>query len=258
MKVGDLVATLERIAPPELAEDWDNTGVLLCPTVPPEITRVLLTIDLTAAVLDEALEKPVELILAYHPPIFSGLKRLTPDDPKSRLVLRCIESRVVIYSPHTALDAAMDGVNDWLLDAFGPGERSFVRPESCQGRVATLATPLSIEAAIERSKQHLGLNGLRLAVASRHAAGAPIERVAVCAGAGGSVLSFASADLLLTGEMRHHDVLAWVESGTSVLLTEHTNSERGYLPRLRSKLQAFYPDTSFYVSERDRDPLIYR
>ncbi len=274
--MSELVAALGRIAPLELAEDWDNTGVLLSPSIAPEVERVLLTIDLTAAVAEEAIEASAQLIVAYHPPIFSGLKKLVPTDRTARLAILLLERGIAVYSPHTALDSTPGGVNDWLCDAFGPGQRTAIEPAELsteweptgalptdgpmealigQGRRVELTQPLSLQDALYRVKQHLGLQGVRLAVAPEHAHGSEIRSVGVCAGAGGSVLANCQADLLLTGEMRHHDVLARVETGTSVILTEHTNSERGYLPRLKARLEGIFPELSVTLSARDKDPL---
>lgn len=265
MNLAAVVQALNQIAPLELAEDWDNTGLLLTPTVAPEVRRVLLTIDTTRAVVAEAVDLETNLIISYHPPIFSGLKRLVPTERAASNVIRLLEHRISVYSPHTALDAAAGGVNDWLCEAFGPGKRAAIQPRSLtatqttakvgMGRRVELSQPIQLEDAVAQAKQYLGLPSVRLAAAPEHRDGVEIRTVAVCAGAGGSVLSECTADLLLTGEMRHHDVLARVEAGTSVILTEHTNSERGYLPTLRQRLLALCPGLDVALSERDTDPL---
>ena len=118
----DVLTLLERMAPLELAEKWDNAGLLLEPSVARTrpIARLFLCIDLEERVLDEALAARADFIFAYHPPIFRGLKRLRASAPEERLLLRALEAGLPVYSPHTALDAARDGVNDWLargLDA---------------------------------------------------------------------------------------------------------------------------------------------
>lgn len=238
-----------------------------------EIQRVLLTIDLTEAVLREAVALSAQAIVAYHPPIFAGLKRLVPEDRTAKLVIGLLHHNIAVYTPHTALDAVPGGMNDWLCEAFGEGNREPVLPSACtpelaarfnavassgapgMGRRVVLRQPLTLDEAIYRVKQHLGLSALRIAASVEHQNGTEIQTVAVCAGAGGSVFEGCNADLFLTGEMRHHDVLAASQSGTSVILTEHTNSERGYLPRLASRISGLFPDIDVVVSACDRDPL---
>lgn len=112
---------LDRIAPFHLAEEWDNVGVLLA-TSRKRLARLLLTIDLTEAVLDEAISSRAEGIIAYHPPIFAPIKRLADRDRTERTMRRAAAEGIWIASPHTALDAAPGGLNDWLAEAAGEGE----------------------------------------------------------------------------------------------------------------------------------------
>ncbi len=125
--IGELLAALEAIAPLRLAEAWDNVGLLVGSRDWP-VKRGLLTIDLTPAVMDEAIRAKANLIVAYHPPIFEPLKRVTGDDWKQSIVLEAAANRIAIYSPHTAMDAAPGGVNDWLIGAFGEGDRRALQP----------------------------------------------------------------------------------------------------------------------------------
>jgi dinuclear metal center YbgI/SA1388 family protein len=261
-----ILASLEQQAPLRFAEPWDNVGLLLEPVAVADaapVANALLTIDLSDDVLSEAEALGASLIIAYHPPIFQGLKRLRSSEPAERVVLRCAARGIAIYSPHTAVDAAPQGVNDWLLDAFGPGERTPCLPHAAdprfgQGRGVRLAAPLALADALSCIKLHLQLPQLRVATAARHERGAAIRSIAVCAGAGGSVFEKLSGfDLYLTGEMRHHDVRARTAAGSSVVLCEHTNTERGFLPVLAERLKlSIGSGVQFHVAACDRDPLI--
>jgi dinuclear metal center YbgI/SA1388 family protein len=117
-----LESALERIAPLEYAEEWDNVG-LLVRGVRDDVDKILLTIDLTEPVLEEAVESCVDTVIAYHPPIFSPLERLGSGSAAERIVLGAVRAGLHVYSPHTALDAAPDGVNDWLIDCLGAGDK---------------------------------------------------------------------------------------------------------------------------------------
>ncbi|XP_078393115.1 NIF3-like protein 1, partial [Cetorhinus maximus] len=114
MELAGVVAVLERLAPLALAESWDNVGLLVEPSPPLQVRTLLLTNDLTEEVLQEALRVQAQLVLSYHPPLFRPLTRVTMATWKERLVVRALENRVAIYSPHTACDASPNGVNDWL------------------------------------------------------------------------------------------------------------------------------------------------
>jgi dinuclear metal center YbgI/SA1388 family protein len=116
MKVQDIVHAVERLAPPELAASWDNVGLLLGDRRS-GVRRVMLCIDLTEAVLAEALARRVQMVLAYHPPIFKPVSRLTAD--ASGVLWRAARAGLAVYSMHTALDAAPGGTNDVLAKAAG-------------------------------------------------------------------------------------------------------------------------------------------
>ena len=259
--LSSVVGALQELVPLEWAEEWDNVGLLVEPPGRSRVRRVLLTIDLLPAVLDEAVQRKADLVVAYHPPIFTPLRSLTMADPMRAVVMRCVQRRIAIYSPHTALDAVAGGVNDWLADGVGEGERvPLVRgpqhataPEGVgQGRSVRLTRPVTVSTLASRLKKHLGVKHVRIA----RGAAEKIERIALCAGAGGSVLVGCDADVWVTGEMRHHDVLAAVERGVAVILCEHTNTERGYLSLLaRSLRKALGGGVEVAVSRADREPL---
>jgi dinuclear metal center YbgI/SA1388 family protein len=112
MKLKEVVAALDHVAPLRYAESWDNVGLLVGdPSA--EVTRALVTVDYTRAVADEARALGAELVVSYHPPIFGAMKRV----PHDALWAEAVRLGVALYSPHTALDVADGGTNDWLADA---------------------------------------------------------------------------------------------------------------------------------------------
>ena len=132
MELQRIVSELHKMFPPCLAEDWDNVGLLVEPSshVQQLVNHIVLTNDLTEQVMEEV-EKAVPkagLIIAYHPPIFKPIKTLTRGAVKERIILKAVESRIAIYSPHTAADSVSGGVNDWLADGLGDGEVKPLRP----------------------------------------------------------------------------------------------------------------------------------
>jgi len=121
-----MVHRLNQFAPLETATDWDNVGLLIEPSDATLIKKILVTNDLTIPVLEEAIEKKVDMIISYHPPItnyppFTNLKpitRLTHRTWKEIVVLKCIENKIAVYSPHTTWDSINGGMNDWILSVF--------------------------------------------------------------------------------------------------------------------------------------------
>lgn len=268
-----VASAMESIAPLALADTtWDNVGVLVENPKPNAHKRVMLTIDLTPAVLEECIEKHIGVIVSYHPPIFSSFKRLTLKNSKQEMILRVVAEGMSIFSPHTSLDAAAGGMNDWLASIVDPtSDRVYPivptagaaveRGATGMGRIVELQTPVPLKELVQRVKAGLDLPTARVsALPSSSQTETLVRRVAVCAGSGSSVFRSlkGAVDVLLSGEMGHHDVLAAADNGQAVILCEHTNTERGFLSSvLKHKLQAALgDDVAIEVATRDADPLV--
>ncbi|CDR99149.1 related to Ngg1p-interacting factor 3 [Sporisorium scitamineum] len=286
--VASTMEAMSRIAPLRLAEtSFDNVGLLL--QAPPstitesnENQSVMLAIDLTTDVCDEILSSSnnIKVALVYHPIIFRGLKSLTLADPQQTSLLRLAAAGVSVYCPHTSLDATPGGINDWLakvvsskeafaelespeeLDSFRSNAFPVLSPSKNTpkgyeaaglGRLVELDSLQTFEEIVRRVKQNLDLPHVQGCKAS----GKPISSIAVCAGSGSSVFAGIKADLYLTGELSHHEILAYKAAGASVIVTNHTNTERKYLRDvlqhwLRQELPRQY---TVSVSKADKDPL---
>lgn len=263
----NILEELEAFAPLKLAEKWDNVGLLIEPSARfLAIEKVLLTNDLTERVMHEAKEKNVNMIISYHPPIFASLKRITQDNWKGRIVTQCLENQISLFSPHTSWDAVEGGVNDWLFSVLNVSSqegKAILCPDPVNspmvggGRVYKLTGPASLGLVLRNLKRNAQLDNVQLALVDNNL---PLEEtmintIALCAGSGGSVLKDVPADLYITGEMSHHEVLDAVHSGTNVILTNHSNSERGFLTKFKEIIGGKLPDVEFIVSEQDEDPL---
>ncbi|KAH7923782.1 NGG1p interacting factor 3 [Leucogyrophana mollusca] len=250
----------DRIAPLRLAEKWDKVGLLLeSPYQRSNANRVLLTIDLTPAVLAEALSTPTAFVVSYHPSIFNPLPSLTLSNPLQASLLSLAANGISLYCPHTSLDSVHGGINDWLASGVkGDGSADDVAilgeakgDEGGVGRIVTLRRPVEIDELVKKIKVHLKVSQVDV---GHPLTPRPIRTIAICAGAGDSMLSDVDADLYFTGEMPHHAVLAAVAQGRYVVLCGHTNTERGYLPvlaeKLRATLSGLPSDSCFSENER--------
>lgn len=250
--VNDLVAAMEAIAPLRLAESWDNVGLLVGDREAP-VSRVLFCIDYTDAVADEAEDRGVSAVVAYHPPIFKGLTRLVAGTP----VVRAVTRGIAIYAPHTALDVALGGTNDVLADLLGLVDRSPIQPHASggglgMGRIGDLPEA-SVSDLCARAARGLGLSHV-LVAGPREGS---VARAAVGAGSCGGLFADAArlgATFFLTGEIRHHDALAAARLGLTVVAALHSNSERITLRRLADRVGAALPGVECLSSERDEDP----
>lgn len=231
----------ERIAPLQLADkSWDNVGTMIESPFPSSGKQVLLTIDLTTSVCKEALDLPnCSAVVSYHPPIFRGLKSMTLSEPIQASLLKLSARGISVFSPHTSLDATPKGINTWLIEPFQHLASSSkpITPttpvagfeDAGMGKIVQLKQGLGVAEVVKMVKKHLSLEYVQLATPSTER---PIESIAVCAGSGASLFKGVQTDLLLTGEMSHHEVLAAVANGQSVILCNHTNTERPYLTKV--------------------------
>jgi dinuclear metal center YbgI/SA1388 family protein len=135
MRASELIVALGEIAPPRLAENWDNIGLVVGDPAQ-DVSRVCLTVDYTPAVAEEVRRERCDFVVSYHPPIFQPIKRLTSDS----LMFDAIRDRIGIYSPHTALDVADGGTNDVLADVLGLSQRRPLRPAQTQAKQCKLVT----------------------------------------------------------------------------------------------------------------------
>jgi dinuclear metal center YbgI/SA1388 family protein len=252
--ISDLVLAMERIAPVALAESWDNVGLLVGDPKAP-LRSVLLTVDLLPEVIEEAAQAGANAVVAYHPPIFRPQKTFLAGD----LAYHAARAGISVYSPHTALDVASGGTNDCLMDVLGIAERTPLRRRIPDGpgigRVGDLPQGQSHEAFVALLKRVLQLPHVLVAGTPK----AAVRRVAVCAGAGGSLVADAhrsGADVFVAGELGHHDALLAARLGLCVVCTLHSHTERLALPPLRARLVAELPGVDVSVSGRDADPFM--
>ena len=226
----ELEALVGEIAPYELAEEWDNVG-LLVGRKENEIERVLVALDVTREVLDEAKALGAQAIVTHHPMMFHARKRLTDDDREGRLLLELAREDIVLIAAHTNLDAAAGGVNDTLMRLMGCEN---VEGEGCV-RVGDLPVGTTLGQLRERAQ-----SALHAAVRAYGPDDAVVTRLGCCSGAGGSELPLAramGADCFITGEMRHHEALDAVDAGMCVLEAGHYETENPVCEVLRTALQ---------------------
>ena len=254
--VRQVYEAMQAIAPLELAESWDNPGLLVdCGGA---VHRVLTALDITPEVVEEAAAKQCEMIVSHHPVIFDPLKRLEPQDVPFRLV----QAGISAVCMHTNLDAAEGGVNEVLAGIFGMRDWE-VFADGC-GRVGEVE-PITVPELARKAQAVLGgrCNRPRSgpAVQVKFAdSGKTVRRLAVISGAGGSMFEDAlavGADCLLTGEANHHAAIDAVRLGLSLVAAGHYATEFPVCAAIADRLRAAFPELEVRVSGENRDPFTY-
>jgi dinuclear metal center YbgI/SA1388 family protein len=247
---------LEEFAPSELAEDWDNVGLLVGDDRQ-QVASVMTCLTITPPVIAEAVEHGAGLIVAHHPLPFRALKRLTRESHDGGMLLDLIAAGIAVYSPHTAFDSAQQGINQQLADGLQlvdaaplvPGETTLG-----SGRWGTLRAPISLGELAQRAKTFLRIDGLHLVGEPDR----PVTRVAVACGSAGELLDAArqqQCDALLLGETQFHTCLEAEAAGIGLVLAGHYASERFAVQQLAVVLAEAFADTNIWASRVEQDPL---
>ena len=241
----EIYGYLKELAPLELAEDWDNPGLLVDCGRP--VGRVLTCLDITGPVVREAQEKGCDLVVSHHPVIFRPLKALQ----EGQVPCLLLKAGISAICMHTNLDAAPGGVNDTLAQWMGLRE---VEPfAEGMGRIGWIE---------EMSAHQLAQETARILHARAQWAdgGKTIRRLALITGSGGSMLEDAiraGADALLTGEASHHAALDALAAGVTLVAAGHYATEFPVAQTLATRLGDRFRDLEVLVSEMDRDPYHY-
>lgn len=232
---------MEQWAPPALAEEWDNPGLLV--DAGSLVRRVLVTLDITPAVVEEAHRLGCQLVVSHHPVIFKPVRRLQSADAAFLLARYGISA----LCAHTNLDAAEGGVNDVLAGLL---ELENVQPLDGLGRVGDRDSISPAQLAEQVGK----LLNAPVLLAD---AGLPITRVAVVGGSGGEFFEAAAqagAQCLVTGEASHHHGLDALEQGVSVIVAGHFATEWPIVPEMARRLRQAFGELEVLVSGSNRPP----
>ncbi|HEY8349280.1 MAG TPA: Nif3-like dinuclear metal center hexameric protein [Clostridiales bacterium] len=249
---GDVMDFLQELAPAELAEDWDNIG-LMTGGRKRKVGRILVCLDPTADALDKAAEIGADLLVTHHSLIFKGLKSVNDDDIVESRVYTAISKGISVISAHTNLDYADSGVNVQLASVLGLCDLEVLGHGP--GRVGMLKERTDLETFISHVKTSLGISHVR--VAGNAASG--VRKVAVFGGSFDGDLDAVKrscADVVVTGEMKHHTALDVREAGLCFIVASHFSTERVVVPYLASAISGRFPSVEVICFDQEKDPFI--
>lgn len=217
MKIKEVIERLEAFAPAELAEEWDNVGLMLGDGST-ECTGILLALDVTSEAIAQAKREGCNLIVSHHPLIFFPLKRLDLSEYKAREIKELIESGINVYSMHTNLDKTEGGINSELCRLLGAKQAK----SDGVGAIFEIE-PMRLADFAKKVAKALNDNSVRIV-------GDPdktVRRIYVVGGSGGSEYGRARecADVLLTGDLKHHNYIDALEDGFPLVEFSHYCSE---------------------------------
>ncbi|HBP38858.1 MAG TPA: Nif3-like dinuclear metal center hexameric protein [Clostridiales bacterium] len=244
--VRQILDLMNELAPPELAEKWDQIG-LQTGSLDQVVTKVMLALDATSAVIRSAASGGFTLIISHHPLIFNPLTAICTHMPEQNLIYKLIQNSISLIVAHTNLDAATGGVADCLLDCLWPdlpGRQTLAG----YGRLIDLAEPEPLALLPERVRRRLGSGGCRINLVHDRL----VHRIAVFPGSFSeewvALIAASGADTVICGEIKHHLGLQLAERGVAAIDAGHDVTERVVLQPLQKRLSARLPNVSFAVS----------
>ena len=258
MKIREIVSALERFAPLPLQDGFDNAGMQIGLT-DAEATGALLCLDVTEAVLDEAIALGCNLVISHHPLLFKGYKSITGKDYVERCILKAIKNDLAIYSAHTNLDNAVGGVNFKIAEKIGLKNVCILDvkegPEAGAGIIGELETPETELEFLKRIKKTFEAGCLQ----HTKLTGREIQKVALCGGAGAFLIPLAiksRADIFITGEIKYHEYFG---HDTDILLAEigHYESEQYTKEIFYTIIRDLFPNFAVHLTKVNTNPIKY-
>ena len=257
MKVKDIIKVIEDFAPLSVQEGWDNSG--LCVGSPEdEVTSVLLALDCTPALVDEAIGCGADMIVTHHPLIFSGLKKISSDDMVGESVVKAIKAGISIYAAHTNADKVLGGVSGAMAARLGLENVTVLDQDGEStglGAVGDFTEPISAEQAIALVKERFALKSMKV---SKPVDGM-ISRAAMCGGSGGSLIAAArksGAQLYISGDISYHNF--FTPDGFMIMDIGHYESEIEIVDILFSLIKKNFPTFAVRITQNiNSNPIYY-
>lgn len=256
-KVRDIAEAIESFAPLRLQENYDNAGLQVGdPEM--EVSAVLLCLDVTEEILAEAIERSCNMIVSHHPLIFKGLKDITGRNAEQRIVIEAIRRNLAIYSAHTNLDSAWDGVSHEIAHSLGLSDIRVLdsRPESSSEGIGVIGSTVPVPKLefLRKVKETFNVKALRYSSVSP---GLVIKKVAVCGGSGAFLIPKAireGADVIVTGDVKYHD---FTNFGLDILIADigHFESELCSRKILSRLIRDRFPNALVYFPVREENPI---
>ncbi len=252
MKCSELIRLLDEIADRSYAEDWDNPG-LLAGDREKEIKRVLVAVDATDEVIDEAIECGADILITHHPMIFKGIKRVTKDDFTGRRIIKLIKNDIACFAMHTNFDVSCMGYEaSRKLDLTDDEVLLYTTDDEGFGRIGYLKEPVPVSDLCETIKDVFDNETVRVFGDTTKI----VRKAAIMPGSGSSAIKEASrrgAEVLITGDISHHDGIDAVADGLIVIDAGHFGIEKIFIDFMKEYLERNAKELEVYTDDRE-DP----
>ena len=259
IKVNNIINEMELLAPTYLKEDFDNVG-LMVGDKNKEVKKVLLALDCTLKVIEEAKKENVELIITHHPLIFKRPSSITTDTLQGKKIIELIKNDISLYSSHTNLDSVENGLNDTIVSILGFDNSKILEKNNRDdkaglGRIVSLNESIQLEDLISKIKKSLNINNLRVVKGKDK-----VNKIAIINGSGQDFIGKAvalGADCIITGDTTYHFASDYKEMEISILDVGHFASEQITFFNVMENLKEKFKDVEFITSTVEEDPFSF-
>jgi len=276
LRIHEIVSAFEAVAPLALQESYDNSG-LIVGEMGAQVSKALLCLDSTEAVVDEAIAKGCDLIIAHHPIVFGGLKRFTGGDYVQRALIKAIRNNIAIYACHTNLDNVLrGGVNERIAQQLGFEAERVLRPIGADlgsffgigrlddsdvfrtagaGVLCNLQKPMNVLDFLQHLKAKMGVEVVKYTKCDVEM----VSKVAICGGAGSFLIGDAlraGADAFITSDVKYHE---FFDAEGKMLLCDigHYESEKYTIDLFSNILSAKFPKFATIFAGTITNPIDY-
>ncbi len=257
METRDVAKKIESFCPLDLAEEWDNSGFQI--DMENEVKKILVALELTDSVAQEAIDNDVDMVITHHPLFFSNLKALKVAEPVTARAISVVQNGITVYSSHTNFDSVSGGNNDYFGNMIGLSEFYTINDNNqmCRGaflkeamRVDEIASLISIRLDIDKS-------AIRIVGSKDNFT----TNVAWCTGAGADFIdevAHSGAQLFITGDIKYHAARRAEELGLDLIDIGHYGSEKIFVDNMYEKLKMIIDDDVEVIKSIDcMDPFSY-
>ena len=241
MKLKNIIDIIEKEYPKDLAYDWDNSG-LFYGDLDFEIKKVMITLDITVDVINQAIKNEVNLIISHHPILMSKIMTLSDNSMQSEMIKLAIKNNIFIYSAHTNMDTAKNGINKRLASLFKLKDVDILlkdKPyDDCGlGIFGTIDCPTDLYDFCNVVKENLKTPFVRVVKENKK-----IKKIAIASGSCSEIIPVAidcGCDVIITGDMKYHNSIEYVYGGISIIDAGHFPTERIVLDMFYELLSGF-------------------
>lgn len=257
--VNDIINKMESLAPTYLKEDFDNVGLMVGDRNK-VVNKVLLALDCTLKVIEEAKKEEVDLIITHHPLIFRKPSNITTDTLQGKKIIELIKNDISLYSSHTNLDSVENGLNHTIVSVLGFGESTLLEKNknitsAGLGRIVNLHKEIKLEDLIEQVKNKLNINNLRVVRGTD-----TVSKIAIINGSGQDFIAKAmrlGVDTVITGDTTYHFASDYKEMGINILDVGHFASEQIIFFNVMKQIESKFNNVIFIRSSVEEDPFTF-